>query len=94
MSKSIKDLRAEVKELKDAFLVAHNAYYKAEAELVQRLADIEREKRTKCKHTNVVKEWSRRFEGEGFVDTEYNVCKKCGEVFDVRDVNIVLKSEK
>lgn len=92
--KSIKELEAKVKELNKAYLAAHNAYFEAEHELRARKEEFARERRAKCKHTNIVKEWSRRFEGEGFVDTEYNVCKKCGEVFHVRDVNVVLKSEK
>lgn len=91
---TLKQLKQEVKEFKLDYEIAQGRYFLAK----RRLEEYQREsllaKRAKCKHTNVVKEWKRRFEGEGFVDTEYSVCKKCGEVFHVRDVNVVLKSEK
>lgn len=87
------ELKREIEELKLDVSIVQGKLYAASRQL-QDLEFKEREaKKAKCKH-KFERRGERNFEGEGFVDVEYQYCPKCRTIKEVTTTNVVLKSEK
>lgn len=89
----LKELKREMEAARIDAEIAQGKFLAIARQVMVMEAERRLEKQAKCKHTFVT-HTDREFEGEGFVDIEYQYCTKCKAVKEHKTVNVVVKSEK